>query len=96
MSRAPTRPLHATLRRRAGSALLLATLAGLLPRIALAEAYHREDLRIPFAAAGPRGLEALLIRPQSGGPRFPLALISHGSPRDGAERANMSPYQFYA
>jgi dienelactone hydrolase len=96
VSRPPPRRLHATARRRAGAALLLATLAGMLPRIVLAEDYHREDLRIPFAAAGPRGLEALLIRPQSGGPRFPLALISHGSPRDGAERIKMSPYQFYA
>jgi len=80
---------------RGAAALLIATLTGLVPRFALAADYHREDLRIPFAAAGPSGLEALLIRPQSGG-RFPLALISHGAPRDGAQRKTMSAYQFYA
>lgn len=69
--------------------------AALLPRTAMAEDFHREDLRIPFAAAGPRGLEAMLIRPAAGR-RYPLALISHGSPRDAAERREMSPYRLYA
>ena len=47
---------------------------------------YREDLRIPMAAAGPRGLEAMLMRP-SGTRRYPLALISHGAPREGSARA---------
>lgn len=58
-------------------------------RPAAAQDYHREELRIEMPAAGPRGLEALLIRPAGGG-RYPLALISHGAPRDGAARATMS------
>ncbi len=45
-----------------------------------AQDYTREELRIPMAAAGPRGLEALLVRPADRGP-YPLALISHGAPR---------------
>ena len=57
--------------------------------------FYREDLRIPMEAAGPRGLEALLIRP-SGTQRYPLALISHGTPRDESERAKMTPYRLYA
>src|SRR5260221_14608310 len=61
---------------------------------AAADPFYREDLRIPAAAAGPRGLEALLLRP-SGTRRYPLALISHGTPRDAAERAGMSPYGSY-
>ncbi len=61
---------------------------------AAADQFYREDLRVPMAAAGPRGLEAMLVRP-SGSGRYPLALISHGAPRDGAERAGMSPYAFY-
>src|SRR5580658_1584245 len=35
-------------------------------------------------------LEALLVRPSEPG-RYPLALISHGSPRSGAERPEMTP-----
>jgi dienelactone hydrolase len=70
-------------------------IAAWVPRSAAADDFHREDLRIPFAAAGPRGLEAMLIRPQAG-QRYPLALISHGSPRDPAERKAMSPYELYS
>jgi len=61
---------------------------------AAADGFHREDLRIPMAGAEPAGLEAMLVRP-SGGGRYPLALLSHGAPRDPAARANMSPYGMY-
>lgn len=60
-----------------------------------ADDFYREDLRIPFAAAGSRGLEALLVRP-SGTRRYPLALISHGAPRDAGERAGMTPHRLYS
>jgi hypothetical protein len=36
----------------------------------------------------------MLLRP-SGTRRYPLALISHGSPREGSARASMSPYRTY-
>lgn len=64
--------------------------------VGLAEAqdYVREPLRIPFAMAGPRGLEAMLVRP-AGNRRYPLALISHGAPRDPKERANTSTGRYY-
>jgi len=45
-----------------------------------AQSLTREELRIPMAAAGTEGLEALLVRP-SGPGRYPLMLINHGSPR---------------
>jgi dienelactone hydrolase len=45
-------------------------------------------------AAGPRGLEAMLLRP-SGTQRYPLALLSHGTPRESEARATMSPYGSY-
>ena len=61
---------------------------------AAADGFHREDLRIPMAAAEPAGLEAMLVRP-SGSGRYPLALISHGAPRDPTARATMSPYGMY-
>jgi dienelactone hydrolase len=48
-----------------------------------------EDLRIPMVAAGAEGLEAVLVKPDGPG-RHPLALISHGSPRDANDRAGMT------
>jgi dienelactone hydrolase len=65
-----------------------------IPPVA-ADDFYREDLRIPMNAAGPRGLEALLIRP-SDTRRYPLALISHGAPRDPGQRAGMTPYGLYS
>lgn len=64
-------------------------------RHASADDFHREDLRIPLAAAGPRGLEAMLVRP-SGTRRYPLALLSHGAPRDADQRTGMTPYGLYS
>lgn len=61
---------------------------------AQAENYIREDIRIPMAQAGARGLEAVLVRPDAPG-QYPLALISHGAPRDGAARVKMSPGSSY-
>jgi dienelactone hydrolase len=71
-------------------ALVLAT-----ARPASAQDYYREDLRIPMPAAGPRGLEAMLIRP-AGKEAYPLALISHGAPSDVKQRPIMSPFGFYS
>jgi len=76
------------------AALLLLAFAVAAPLPAAADPIYREDLRIPMAAAGARGLEAMLLRP-SGARRYPLALISHGTPRDEAARAPMSPYGSY-
>jgi len=58
--------------------------------VAAADPFVHETLTIPMAAAGASGLEALLMRPSAPG-RYPLALINHGSPRDGAARRSMSP-----
>src|SRR5581483_4245586 len=59
---------------------------------AAADDLVREELRIPMAAAGPRGLEALLVRPRAPG-RYPLALINHGSPRLAEDRPGMTPLE---
>jgi dienelactone hydrolase len=56
--------------------------------------FHTEDLRIPMAEAGPQGLEAFLVRP-AGTKRYPLALLSHGSPRKFDDRATMSAHKYY-
>jgi dienelactone hydrolase len=73
--------------KRAAWVILALALAATRP--AAAQEYTREELRIPMPSAGPRGLEALLIRPAGNGP-YPLALISHGAPRDGSTRPAMS------
>ena len=61
---------------------------------ARAAEFYTEDLRIPMAEAGPQGLEAFLVRP-AGTKRYPLALLSHGSPRDFDDRATMSAHKYY-
>src|SRR5215510_3829719 len=55
--------------------------------------YLREPLRIPMPEAGPKGLEAILVRPAADG-KYPLVLINHGSPRVSGERAGMTPLAF--
>ena len=76
------------------------TFASLALAILFAPAAHAgdlysEDLRIPMAAAGPRGLEAFLMRPAASG-QYPLALISHGTPRDFDDRADMTARSYRA
>lgn len=66
----------------------------LLTAGANAETYHREELRIQMKEAGPRGLEALLVRPDAPG-KYPLAIISHGAPRKPEDRAGMTPWTSY-
>jgi dienelactone hydrolase len=69
--------------------------AACVPSRAAAAEFYTEDLRIPMAEAGPQGLEAFLVRPAAP-KRYPLALLSHGSPRDFDHRATMSAHKYYA
>lgn len=48
------------------------------------------ELRIPMKAAGPRGLQALLVRPDEPGPH-PLAIITHGTTSSREVRLARSP-----
>jgi dienelactone hydrolase len=48
---------------------------------------------IPMQEAGDKGLETLLVWPDSPG-KHPLVLISHGSPRDIVKRRNMTAISF--
>src|SRR5262249_22663276 len=76
------------------SAALLCLLVALAAtRPAAADDCYREDVRIAMRA-GHGGLEALLIRP-SRPQRYPLALISHGAPRDAQALRETTPYGFY-
>ena len=73
---------------------MLSRLAGFLIAFVVAlggahaQSLTREELRIPMAAAGSEGLEALLVRPAGSG-RHPLMLINHGSPRNADARPDM-------
>ena len=78
---------------RAAWLAVLIVCATLQPAVA-ADPLYREDLRIQAPGAGSRGLEAMLLRP-AGTRRYPLALFSHGAPRDASERAGMSPNSSY-
>jgi dienelactone hydrolase len=76
------------------AALAFAAFIALSSAIRAAD-FYTEDLRIPMAAAGPHGLEALLMRPRGPG-KYPLALISHGTPRIFDDRADMTARNYHA
>jgi dienelactone hydrolase len=48
--------------------------------------------RIPTKAAGKKGLEAVMVRPNDSAPH-PLAVLTHGTPRESSDRPGMSPWQ---
>src|SRR5271168_2186968 len=50
------------------------------------------SFRIPTKDAGKKGLEAVMVRPSDSGPH-PLAVLTHGSPREASDRPGMSPWQ---
>jgi dienelactone hydrolase len=55
---------------------------------------ERKPMRLPvvFAGGGAIELEALMVKPSAAG-RYPLALLTHGSPRQGEARRRMSAAQ---
>jgi dienelactone hydrolase len=73
------------------AALLFAHEARAAARLAQLPGLVREATRVPFERAGgsPLQLEALVTRPDAAG-RFPLIVLSHGAPRQEAERATFS------
>jgi len=67
---------------------------------ARAEGVRLDPLQIPAVISGPHGavtfqLEGIVVRPDDGRPH-PLAVLNHGSPRDGDDRPKMSPYAMWA
>ncbi len=72
-------------------AVVLALLA-LLP-CANAESLIQTELRIPTAKSGPKGLAAVMVRPNEPGPH-PLAVITHGRSRSNDDFPNMTPFSF--
>jgi dienelactone hydrolase len=71
------------------AALLLA----ILPACSYAQDLIVTELRIPTPHSGKKGLEAVMIRPNDNAPH-PLALLTHGTPREPSDRPEMTPLRF--
>jgi len=69
--------------------LVLLTFAGGCGR---AQGLVESTLRIPIKDAGAGSLEAVMVRPDEPGPH-PLAVLTHGAPREASDRPGMSPWQ---
>jgi dienelactone hydrolase len=69
--------------------VLVLVLAAVGP--ARAQDLVESELRIPMKEAGKTGLDAVMVRPNDGA-AHPLALISHGAPRESSDRPGMSPW----
>jgi dienelactone hydrolase len=50
------------------------------------------EMRIPTRESGKKGLAAVMVRPNDSRPH-PLALMTHGTPREPADRAHMTPLE---
>ncbi|MBR1260846.1 MULTISPECIES: CocE/NonD family hydrolase [unclassified Bradyrhizobium] len=97
MLRVCGRPSLSPFRRFAGLGwTIAAALAVAAP--ARAEGVRTDQLTIPAVIAGAGSgtvrLEGIVVRPDDGAPH-PLAIINHGSPRDGNDRPNMSPFRMW-
>jgi dienelactone hydrolase len=61
-------------------------------RLGQAQDLVENAFRIPTKGAGKKGLEAVMVRPNEPGPH-PLAVLTHGTPREAGDRPGMSPWQ---
>jgi dienelactone hydrolase len=57
-----------------------------------AQRYVEQEIKIPWVKAGPAGLDGLLVYVDLPG-KHPLAVITHGSSRNTAEHADVTPWQ---
>jgi dienelactone hydrolase len=60
--------------------------------LAQAQDLVEKAFRIPTKDAGKKGLEAVMVRPNEPG-QHPLAVLTHGAPREPGDRPGMSPWQ---
>ena len=79
--------------RRKGLAIACAYLMLLVFGRAYGQDLIEEPLRIPMPEAGKAGLEAVVVRPNDAA-AHPLALLTHGTPRQATDRAEVSAAQF--
>jgi dienelactone hydrolase len=71
--------------------LAIAALATAGAASVFAQDLLESELRIPMKEAGKKGLEAVMVRPNDG-VAHPLALVSHGTPREPGDREGMTPW----
>jgi dienelactone hydrolase len=88
----------ANARRSTKGAGVTAAFAALLLGRVLAAAESAQDIvvtemRLPTHGSGKKGLEALMVRPNDSA-AHPLALMTHGSPREPQERGEMTPLRW--
>lgn len=74
-----------------GAGLCLA--ASILAAAARAQDIVVTEMRLPTHSSGKKGLEAVMIRPNDSAPH-PLALMTHGTPREPQERSEMTPLRW--
>jgi dienelactone hydrolase len=67
--------------------------ASILAASARAQDIVVTELRIPTHGSGKKGLEAVMVRPNDGAPH-PLALMTHGTPREAHDRDTMTPLRW--
>jgi dienelactone hydrolase len=75
----------------AGFALFVA--AGAFADATRAQEIVVTEMRLPTHSSGKKGLEAVMVRPSDAAPH-PLALITHGTPREPSERDDMTPLRW--
>jgi dienelactone hydrolase len=73
--------------------LFIAVLSAGLLGSAVAQDLVTSEFRIPTPSSGRKGLEAVMIRPNDHAPH-PLALLTHGTPREATDRAGMTPLRW--
>jgi dienelactone hydrolase len=73
--------------------LAFALAMGVFARTARAQDIVITEMRLPTHSAGKKGLEAVMVRPNDGAPH-PLALMTHGTPREAEEREKMTPLRW--
>jgi dienelactone hydrolase len=74
-------------------ALALAASALAFPDAAVTPSVLVTEFHIPTHSSGKKGLEAVMVRPRDSAPH-PLALMTHGTPREANDRAGMTPLRW--
>jgi dienelactone hydrolase len=73
--------------------ILVFFLSAATAQLASAQSVLVTELRLPTHDSGRKGLEAVMLRPNDNAPH-PLALVTHGTPRESSERAEMTPLRW--
>jgi dienelactone hydrolase len=75
------------------STLAILLSVGTLATFTRAQEVVITEMRLPTHSSGKKGLEAVMVRPGDSVPH-PLALMTHGTPREAQDRAGMTPLRW--